>query len=145
MRKLIVSTTGAALLASGLLIAPTTQASASGSSGATSCSTAKGNLRAGTYWSRAGGVTLHDITATRKANYKPKGQTLTYKYSLHSITAYRPGTNTRHTPTVWYSNGKWHTYTHRGDNLDIRVTWVADKPLTAGYQPQYASCTLRVR
>ena len=131
---------GASLLATmligcGILQAPSADAAQSRTAASKTCSTGKGVLRAGDYWSPNGRTTLHQVYPTRVGMVK--GNTLTkWKYELYSI-------KVSNGARVKYGNNAWLFETPRNKKVNVTITWRADHPFTAGKQWHYASCTIK--
>ena len=129
-----VSTIAAIALAAGLGIGTTTEAQAA-PSGRGFCSTGKGVLRAGDYWSPNGRTTLHQVYPTRVGMVKG-GTTAKWKYELYSI-------KVSNGAKVSYGTNAWLFQTPRNKKVNVTITWRADHPFTLGTQWRYASCTIK--
>ena len=129
-----VSTIAALALAAGLGIGTTTEAQAA-PSGRGFCTTGKGVLRAGDYWSPNGRTTLHQVYPTRVGMVKG-GTTAKWKYELYSI-------KVSNGAKVSYGTNAWLFQTPRNKKVNGTITWRADHPFTLGKQWRYASCTIK--
>ena len=129
-----VSTIAAIALAAVLGIGTTTEAQAA-PSGRGFCSTGKGVLRAGDYWSPNGRTTLHQVYPTRVGMVKG-GTTAKWKYELYSI-------KVSNGAKVSYGTNAWLFQTPRNKKVNVTITWRADHPFTLGEQWRYASCTIK--
>ena len=140
MKNTPSKTLGASLLATmligwGILQAPSADAAQARTAASETCSTGKGVLRAGDYWSPNGRTTLHQVSATRVG--KVKGNTTTkWKYELYSI-------KVSNGAKVSYGTNAWLFQTPRTEKANVTITWRADHPLTLGKQWRYASCTIK--
>ena len=129
-----VSTIAAIALAAGLGIGTTTEAQAA-PSGRGFCSTGKGVLRAGDYWSPNGRTTLHQVYPTRVGMVKG-GTTAKWKYELYSI-------KVSNGAKVSYGTNAWLFQTPRNKKVNVTITWRGKHPYTLGEQWRYASCTIK--
>ena len=129
-----VSTIAAIALAAVLGIGTTTEAQAA-PSGRGFCTTGKGVLRAGDYWSPNGWTTLHQVYPTRVGMVKG-GTTAKWKYELYSI-------KVSNGAKVSYGTNAWLFQTPRNKKVNVTITWRADHPFTLGEQWRYASCTIK--